>query len=41
MTQLLTWLALLVPMLITVGSVSADITDDLLVYFTFDKVKGK
>ena len=41
MPQLLTWIALLVPMLITVGSVSADITDDLLVYFTFDKVKGK
>ena len=41
MPQLLTWIALLVPMLITVGSVSADITDDLVVYFTFDKVKGK
>ena len=41
MKQLLIYLTLLGLMLITVGSVSADITDDLVVYFTFDKVKGK
>ena len=41
MKQLLKCIALLVLVLITVGSVSADITDDLVVYFTFDKVKGK
>ena len=41
MKQLLKCTVLLVLMLITVGYVKADITDDLVVYFTFDTVKGK
>lgn len=40
MKQLLKCIALLVLMLIIVGYVKADITDDLVVYFTFDSVKG-
>ncbi|MDE0682819.1 MAG: LamG domain-containing protein [Candidatus Poribacteria bacterium] len=41
MKQLLKCPTLLVLMLITVGYVKADITDDLVVYFTFDSVKGE
>lgn len=41
MKQLLKCPSLLVLMLITAGYVKADITDNLVVYFTFDNVKGK
>ena len=41
MKHLLTYVALMTLMLTTVGSVSGDLTDDLVVYFTFDNVKGK
>ena len=34
-------LLLCVLILITAGYTTADITDDLVVYFTFDNVKGK
>ena len=40
MKHLLTYAVLIALLLITIGYVKADITDDLVVYFTFDSVKG-
>ena len=41
MKQLLTYAILIPLMFITTKHVTADLTDDLVVYFTFDNVKGK
>ena len=41
MKHLLTYVALITLMFATAGSVKGDLTDDLVVYFTFDSVKGK
>ena len=41
MKHLLAYVALITLMFTTAGSVKGDLTDDLVVYFTFDNVKGK